>query len=157
MPITHDIDYSQVAKQTARIEAARRTALQALLINVRAVGELEEKLGIAETWTEAHPDYISTMQYMRSHKFRRVLDNLQRLVVQRLFELSKANMAGTGISSLCFNDAIIFIKCQVISSVYTLARQSRHVARPSSPLSQNTTSSHHQWNLLHPISSGMTL
>ncbi|KAG1888202.1 hypothetical protein F4604DRAFT_1877359 [Suillus subluteus] len=95
-PIAHDIDYSQVAKQTARIEAARRTALQALLINVRAVGDLEEKLGIAETWTEANPDYISTMEYMRSHKFRRVLDNLQRLVVQRLFELSKANMAGTG-------------------------------------------------------------
>ncbi|KAG1870301.1 hypothetical protein F4604DRAFT_1881242 [Suillus subluteus] len=81
MPIAHDIDYSQVAKQTARIEAARRTALQALLINVRAVGDLEEKLGIAETWTEANPDYISTMEYMRSHK---------------LFELSKANMAGTG-------------------------------------------------------------
>ncbi|KAG1851168.1 hypothetical protein F4604DRAFT_1934181 [Suillus subluteus] len=95
-PIAHDIDYSQVAKQTARIEAARRTALQALLINVRAVGDLEEKLGIAKTWTEANPDYISTMEYMRSHKFRQVLDNLQRLVVQRLFELSKANMAGTG-------------------------------------------------------------
>lgn len=140
-----------------RIETARRTALQALLINVRAVGELEEKLGLAETWTEAHPDYISTMQYMRSHKFRRVIDNLQRLVVQRLFELSKANMAGTGFNSLRFNDVIILINYQVISSVYTLARQSRHVARPSSPLSLNTTSSHHQWNLLHHISSGTTL
>ncbi|KAG1794598.1 uncharacterized protein HD556DRAFT_1431927 [Suillus plorans] len=138
MPITHDIDYSQVAKQTARIEAARRTALQALLINVRAVGELEEKLGIAETWTEAHPDYISTMQYMRSHKFRRVLDNLQCLVVQRLFELSKANMAGTGYKLCVHIGKAIKTRSKAIQSALTEYNQLASSMEPPAP--------HLEWN-----------
>ncbi|KAG0707166.1 hypothetical protein DFH29DRAFT_760828, partial [Suillus ampliporus] len=47
-------------------------------------------------WTEQQREYQETLAYMKTNKFRRTEDKLWQLVVQRLFELSKANMVGTG-------------------------------------------------------------
>ena len=35
-------------------------------------------------------------------KYRATLDELERLVVRRLFELSKLSMSGTGMCDFCF-------------------------------------------------------
>lgn len=67
-----------------------------LLVNICTVADLEAKLGILGRWTEQQREYQETLAYMKTNKFRRAVDKLQQLVVQRLFELSKANMAGTG-------------------------------------------------------------
>ncbi|KAF7976603.1 hypothetical protein HWV62_6100 [Athelia sp. TMB] len=67
------------------------------LVAIRAVTDLEAKLGITGgRWTVDHPEYIATRQYMQQREYHRALDKIQQLVVQRLFELSKANLSGMG-------------------------------------------------------------
>ncbi|KZV79485.1 hypothetical protein EXIGLDRAFT_631945 [Exidia glandulosa HHB12029] len=57
----------------------------------------EEKLAIpaGHRWTDSHKEWHGTIMYIFQRQFRRALDNLERLVVQRLFELTKANMSDT--------------------------------------------------------------
>ncbi|KAG2103699.1 uncharacterized protein F5147DRAFT_746665 [Suillus discolor] len=92
----HAINYKQNVRQTSQLEAQCRAALDGLMIHIRAVVDLEERLGIKERWTPQHPEYLSALKRIKSHDFRRALDKLQQLVVQRLLELAKANLSGTG-------------------------------------------------------------
>lgn len=66
------------------------------MVHMRTVEDLEQALSIQEQWTQDSPEYQSALERMRTHDFRRALDKLQQLVIQRLLELGKANMAGTG-------------------------------------------------------------
>ncbi|KAL6308620.1 hypothetical protein BKA93DRAFT_815267 [Sparassis latifolia] len=95
-PADRAINYAQDARYTLRLETARRTAMHELTVAIAAVGDLEMKLGIDEPWTAEHPKYQETLSYVRHRQFHRALDKVQQLVVQRLLELSKANMAGMG-------------------------------------------------------------
>jgi hypothetical protein len=61
---------------------------------------MEVKMGIATRWQPSDPEYIETANYMSKRKYHLALDNLQRLVVLRLFELHKLNLSQTG--NLCF-------------------------------------------------------
>jgi hypothetical protein len=77
-------------------ESLRRNAYQKVELHMNAVQDIERRLNIEERWTATHPEYQKTLEYMKNHKFIRVVEKLEGLVVQRLFELSKANLAGTG-------------------------------------------------------------
>ncbi|KAG0702024.1 hypothetical protein DFH29DRAFT_999672 [Suillus ampliporus] len=96
MSSTQHINYSEDAHKTLRLETARRSSMDVLLVNIRTVANLEERLSIKDRWTDDQLDYREALGYMKTHKFRCALDKLQQLVVQRLFKLSKANMSGTG-------------------------------------------------------------
>lgn len=41
-------------------------------------------------------EYVEMHEYSQHHQFIRAVEELKNLVVQRLFELSKANLASTG-------------------------------------------------------------
>ncbi|KAG0696301.1 hypothetical protein DFH29DRAFT_813166 [Suillus ampliporus] len=90
------VNYSEDAHETLRLETAWHSSMDVLLVNICTVADLEERLGIKDRWTDDQPDYRKALGYRKTHKFRHALDKLQQLVVQRLFELSKANMSGTG-------------------------------------------------------------
>ncbi|KAG1767336.1 hypothetical protein EV702DRAFT_980110, partial [Suillus placidus] len=47
-------------------------------------------------WTPECPEYMTALKYFHERRFVRVVEELEGLVVQCLFELSKANLAGTG-------------------------------------------------------------
>jgi hypothetical protein len=81
------------------MEAERRSALQRVKLSLNAVEDLERKMGIAERWTPAHPDFQKAVAYVRNRQFIRAVEALEGLMVQRLFELSKANLSGTGMYS----------------------------------------------------------
>lgn len=83
---------------TRRLERARRAAQEAAYAAIEAVNDLEAKLDIEERWTPQHPKYQDTLSFMRNRDYHRALEQVQRLVVQRLLELSKANMTGMGTS-----------------------------------------------------------
>ncbi|KAI0684292.1 hypothetical protein BC835DRAFT_1409170 [Cytidiella melzeri] len=57
---------------------------------------LEEQLSIGDRWTSTHPEYVKAMSEMTMRKYRLALDKLERLVVQRLLELTKLSMGGIG-------------------------------------------------------------
>lgn len=89
-------DYSSSVRWTARTEANRRAALDRVLVTIQLVSDLEASLLITVPWTESTPEYIATVQYIRQRDYHRILDKLEQLVIQRLFELSKANVVGMG-------------------------------------------------------------
>jgi hypothetical protein len=61
---------------------------------------IEDQLGLrGARWTEASEEYRTAKQKVAERNYRRALDELERLVVQRLFELSKLNVSGTGMCS----------------------------------------------------------
>lgn len=53
-------------------------------------------MGIAVRWTADCDEYKAALVTMTERRYRRALDNLERLVVQRLFELTKLSASGLG-------------------------------------------------------------
>lgn len=62
------------------------------------VETIENGLNIEERWTAASPEYQSFFQANVQTNYERALDELEQLVVMRLFELAKLSYSGTGIS-----------------------------------------------------------
>ncbi|KAF8157444.1 hypothetical protein K438DRAFT_1861564, partial [Mycena galopus ATCC 62051] len=61
-----------------------------------AVQELEEKLEISDRWTTESPKWMTTVAEIKQKKYQRVLDAVDLLVVERMFELTKMNQSQTG-------------------------------------------------------------
>lgn len=57
---------------------------------------IQQRLGFGEPWTPSLPLYIETTVFVRDRKYLKAVDTLERLVVQRIFELTKMNLSGTG-------------------------------------------------------------
>lgn len=59
--------------------------------------DLELQLELeGDRWTEGSTDWAETEEYSRRRKYFVCLSKLEGLVVQRVIELSKAHMSGTG-------------------------------------------------------------
>ncbi|KAG1852587.1 hypothetical protein C8R48DRAFT_749778 [Suillus tomentosus] len=99
--------YAAELSQTRKLETHRRYAAEKLDAIQREVVAMEVELGITCRWTSSSHEYQETMKYMATCKYHRALDNLQRLVVQRLFELQKLNISQTAIQNAVkkYNDA----------------------------------------------------
>jgi hypothetical protein len=59
-------------------------------------GHLEGRLRIEERWTIGGDEYNKYREEASLQKYRAALDELERLVVMRLFELSKLSLSSTG-------------------------------------------------------------
>ncbi|EPT04892.1 hypothetical protein FOMPIDRAFT_1045565 [Fomitopsis schrenkii] len=57
---------------------------------------LEDELDIAERWTPGTADYEMAIKQLAVRQYQKAVDDLEHLVVQRLFELTKLRMSGTG-------------------------------------------------------------
>ncbi|KAG6819116.1 hypothetical protein H0H93_015313 [Arthromyces matolae] len=90
--------YSSGLSSTRKRETERRYADERRDQLTRDVIVLEEKLGIGagERWTFSSPQFLEISQYMSRRKYEKALDKLQKLVIQRLFELQKLNLSQTG-------------------------------------------------------------
>lgn len=63
---------------------------------------MEDEFGIGVRWMPDSAEYNEASKVVKERRFRRAVDNLERLVVQRLFELTKLGMSGLGTSSRSF-------------------------------------------------------
>lgn len=88
--------YSQDLSQTRRLQTATRVARKRQDEVLSEVVSLEVQMGIDRRWSPADTSYMDTVKYISLRKFHRALDHLQKLVIQRLFELHKLNLAGAG-------------------------------------------------------------
>ena len=95
--------YSRDVAQTRKLETERRLMVEQYdRVNAEVVA-LELKMDVQERWDPTMPQYQEALKYVYERKYRRALDKLHRLVVQRLFELQKLNVSHTGmIRSLLF-------------------------------------------------------
>lgn len=95
-PASNTREYEANSLTTHRAEARRLHAIEEhrrLDIEIR---ELELLMGVESRWTPATQQYIDAVKYLKERKYRRALDKLQGLVIQRLFELHKLNLSRTG-------------------------------------------------------------
>ncbi|KAG1729622.1 uncharacterized protein EDB91DRAFT_1059885, partial [Suillus paluster] len=81
---------------TKACEAERRATHSKLALEMNAVLDLEHRLGLTERWTPRDPEYQEPLEYLNNNRFVHAVQRLEGLVVQRLFELAKANLASTG-------------------------------------------------------------
>lgn len=84
-------------RQCANVVTAEyNSALRRYQLQLNAVEHFERVNNIAQRWTPDHPDYVASVQYVKHRAFIRVVEELEGVIVQRLFELAKANLASTG-------------------------------------------------------------
>ena len=73
-----------------------RDAWEGVLFLQQELQQIEEHLDIGARWTTDSPEYRNASEYVRTRSYQRAVDKLEGLVVQRLFELTKANVSQTG-------------------------------------------------------------
>lgn len=61
------------------------------------VSAMEALHGIDERWTPESAQWKAAVAYIKIRDYQKALDKLEGLVVQRLFELTKMGLAGTGL------------------------------------------------------------
>ncbi|KAG6809770.1 hypothetical protein H0H92_014809 [Tricholoma furcatifolium] len=83
-------------QRKANPETRLRHALEDVERATEAVQELEVKMNIEQRWTPASPEWAQVALKVGRRQYRRCLDELERLVVSRIFELTKMNMSQTG-------------------------------------------------------------
>ena len=88
--------YSSELSKTRRLETEHRYADERRRALLKDVVEMEVKLAITNRWQPSSPEYIHAVQYLGRRKYEKALDHLQKLVVQRLFELHKMNQSRNG-------------------------------------------------------------
>ncbi|KAI6015817.1 hypothetical protein PISMIDRAFT_18434 [Pisolithus microcarpus 441] len=81
---------------TNAINAEYASTLRKYQLQLNVVANFEHQHNIIDHWTPLHCEYINAHEYMKHHVFIRAVEELEGLVVQRMFELSKANLAKTG-------------------------------------------------------------
>ncbi|KAI0782170.1 hypothetical protein C8Q75DRAFT_795935 [Abortiporus biennis] len=88
--------YAANASATAKLERKRRAAKEQHDRILLEVVDMEMKMGISERWTPSSDEYKATTTYLTERRYHRALEKLQKLVVQRMFELHKLNLSQTG-------------------------------------------------------------
>ncbi|KAI6116970.1 hypothetical protein EDD17DRAFT_1477623 [Pisolithus thermaeus] len=80
---------------TRRRETTHRHAQENYEKDLKVVQELEGRLGITRCWVPEDKEWQAAARLVANRKYQRALDNVERLVVSRIFELSKMNQSGT--------------------------------------------------------------
>ena len=88
--------YTSELSTTRRLETERRRTRERYDRILCQVFELEDHMGIEKRWTPTTPEYTETLRYISERRYHKALNNLQRLVTQRLFELHRLNLSGIG-------------------------------------------------------------
>ncbi|KAI0684138.1 hypothetical protein BC835DRAFT_1293887 [Cytidiella melzeri] len=88
--------YRKELASTRRLETERRHTMEQYERVSHDVCALEVEMGLTVRWTPYTEQYNATLKYIKDRKYHRALNKLQKLVMQRLFELHKLNVAQTG-------------------------------------------------------------
>ena len=120
--------------QITKITTQSRTTHQRWLAKNEEVLCYEEMHNIEVRWAPTMQEYEDGLVLVRECKYHRALDDLERLVVQRLFEMTKLGMNGVGMSKGFFfsRELDINICCQVTSFARRTASRSKHELTPFS-------------------------
>ena len=81
---------------TRKAETVCRHAQENYEKDLKVVQELEGHLGISRRWVPEDEEWQAAARLIANQKYQRALDNLEWLVMSRIFELSKMNQSGTG-------------------------------------------------------------
>ena len=89
-------DYSGDLSATRRLERFRRQLLERIKRLTAEVIAIEDEFHINSRWKPGEELFVKTVEYINNRRYHRALGKVQRLVIQRLFELHRLNLAQTG-------------------------------------------------------------
>ncbi|KAJ7740402.1 hypothetical protein B0H14DRAFT_2638071 [Mycena olivaceomarginata] len=69
---------------------ARRHAIEQRNRDIELVEDLEQKLGVETWWTSDSPQWTATDAALKKHKYLDALDEIEQIILARLFEMTKA-------------------------------------------------------------------
>ncbi|KAI0069613.1 hypothetical protein K474DRAFT_1608419, partial [Panus rudis PR-1116 ss-1] len=116
-----------------KIESARRTLIARLDRVTQEVNEMELAWDISRRWDPGDTEYIEALKYSTSREYHRALDHLHKLVVQRIMELHKMNIAQTGYRMRTHIAKSLRTRCTAIQNAvkrYNVAAQKLDPPRP---------------------------
>jgi hypothetical protein len=95
------LDYNIIHNKFERTDIARvktkyRTTHTKYLATLEEVCRYEEVSNIEVRWTPTSSSYTEALVLMSERRYRLAVDELERLVVGRLFEMTKLGMSGVG-------------------------------------------------------------
>ncbi|KAF8518833.1 hypothetical protein BU17DRAFT_48296 [Hysterangium stoloniferum] len=85
-----------LSTSVAFLETKRRHALENWDKDLVVVQELEVKLSVQVRWIPDHPEWKAAALLVGKCRYQQCLDELEGLIVSRMFELTKMNMSQTG-------------------------------------------------------------
>ena len=74
-----------------------RHAIELFNNNLKAVMAFEVKMEIEKRWDQGSKEWSEAALLASKRRYQHCLDRLESLIVSQMFELSKMNMAKTGI------------------------------------------------------------
>ena len=78
------------------LETKRHHALKNRDKDLLVVQDLEMMLGVVERWVPECPEWKAAVLMVGKCRYQHCLDDLESLIVSRMFELMKMNMSQTG-------------------------------------------------------------
>ena len=90
------LTFGQQDTQSRGVETARRHARETHDKDLRAVQQMEMKMGIVARWKPDSLEWKAASEKVSMRRYQRCLDSLEGLIVARMFELTKMNMSETG-------------------------------------------------------------
>ncbi|KAF8157569.1 hypothetical protein K438DRAFT_1777209 [Mycena galopus ATCC 62051] len=75
---------------------ARRHAIEQRDRDLELVQDLELKLGVEERWTSTSLEWMVASDSIRNHKYQEAINEIEKIIVQRLLEMTKIHASGTG-------------------------------------------------------------
>ncbi|KAF9489129.1 hypothetical protein BDN71DRAFT_1402123, partial [Pleurotus eryngii] len=127
--------YSSELSQTQKLETERRHARELYESTLHEVIAIEIELGVAnqDRWQPSHPQYLKTLKYMPLRRYHQALDKLQKLVIQRLFELHKMNLSASGYCVRTHIAKALQQRCKAIQSVLSEYNKAAAALNPPRP------------------------
>src|SRR5882672_1680710 len=124
-------------KDKSRLHQVSHDAWEGVVYLQTELQSVEERLQVGERWTPDSPEYQSASKYLCIQTYQRAIDKLEGLVVQRLFELTKANVSQTGQLALYMR----IFRCSQ-ECIGRLQATCAHIKSPEGTLQGHTTSPH---------------
>ncbi|KDQ58312.1 hypothetical protein JAAARDRAFT_86162, partial [Jaapia argillacea MUCL 33604] len=106
---------------------------------------MELKMGIGIRWEPSSPEYKKTVEYMSKRKYHQALHHLQKLVIQRLFELHWLNLAQTAYRMRSHIAKSLQARCKAIRNVVTSYNEAAAALNPPRPHLDWSQVSHYQF------------
>jgi hypothetical protein len=89
----------EASRTSASAKRHARENYDTALVDVQ---ESESKMGVDVRWLAGSQEWADAAHLVSTKRYRLALMKLEKLVVQRMFELTKMNMSQTGISFVFF-------------------------------------------------------
>ncbi|KAI0349439.1 hypothetical protein OH77DRAFT_1507473 [Trametes cingulata] len=109
-PTNYDADLSA----TRKLETSRRYLRERVAQLTAEVNAMEVSLNISTRWQPGDSQYNDIVKYISERRDQHALGKLQRLVIQRLFELHKLNISRTGYKARTYIAKSLQRRCQAI-------------------------------------------